>query len=211
MNAPHAPPRRAAGRRHRPGVVTLFATAPAGAAPEYAQIEGSGSTWAERDRQQWIADVDANGMQVVYTGGGSSKGRKDFANGSHRLRDLRDPLPGLDPTSRRDADTSNGRALRLPADRRRRHGVHLPAQGRRQAGPQPAAVRRDASPRSSPTRSPTGTTRRSPRTTTAASSRRCRSRRWSAPTAPARRPSSRPGWTSSTRRIWRPYYGRSPG
>ena len=29
---------------------------------------------------QWIADVDAKGMKVVYSGGGSSKGRNDFAN-----------------------------------------------------------------------------------------------------------------------------------
>ena len=48
----------------------------------YAQIEGTGSTWSELIVQQWIADVDANGMKVVYTGGGSTKGRKDFSQDS---------------------------------------------------------------------------------------------------------------------------------
>jgi phosphate transport system substrate-binding protein len=45
----------------------------------YAQIEGSGSTWSEVIVQQWISDVDANGMKVTYNGGGSSQGRKNFA------------------------------------------------------------------------------------------------------------------------------------
>ena len=40
----------------------------------YAQIEGTGSTWSELIVQQWIADVNATGMKVVYTGGGSTKG-----------------------------------------------------------------------------------------------------------------------------------------
>lgn len=48
-------------------------------AAAYAQIEGSGSTWSEVIVQQWIADVDANGMKVTYNGGGSSQGRKAFA------------------------------------------------------------------------------------------------------------------------------------
>ncbi len=45
----------------------------------YTQIEGSGSTWSEVILQQWISDVDANGMKVTYNGGGSSQGRKNFA------------------------------------------------------------------------------------------------------------------------------------
>jgi len=51
-----------------------------GFAATYARIEGTGSTWSQVIVSQWIADVNANGMQVVYSGGGSSKGRKDFAN-----------------------------------------------------------------------------------------------------------------------------------
>lgn len=57
--------------------VVLLMARPANAAV-YAQIEGSGSTWSEVIVQQWISDVDANGMKVTYNGGGSSQGRKNF-------------------------------------------------------------------------------------------------------------------------------------
>ncbi len=59
-------------------VLTMLAASPAFAA--YGQIEGTGSTWSQVIVDQWVADVAANGMQVVYTGGGSSKGRKDFGS-----------------------------------------------------------------------------------------------------------------------------------
>ncbi|WP_370247792.1 substrate-binding domain-containing protein [Nocardioides sp.] len=55
------------------------AASPGPARPAYATIEGSGSTGAELLVQQWIADVDATGLRVVYTGGGATKGRRDFA------------------------------------------------------------------------------------------------------------------------------------
>ncbi len=113
----------------------------AAARAAYATIEGTGSTWSELILQQWIADVNRNGIQVVYTGGGSTKGRKDFSQNSTDFAISEIPYQGTDESGQ--ADTSNGRALRLPADRGRRHGVHLPAQGRRPAGPQPAAVGRD--------------------------------------------------------------------
>lgn len=73
----------------------------------YAQIEGTGSTWSELIVQQWIADVDANGIKVVYTGGGSSKGRKDFAQGSTDFAISEIPYQGVDEQG--NADTSNGR------------------------------------------------------------------------------------------------------
>ena len=73
----------------------------------YAQIEGTGSTWSELIVQQWIADVDANGMKVVYTGGGSSKGRKDFAQSSTDFAISEIPYQGVDEQG--NADTSNGR------------------------------------------------------------------------------------------------------
>ena len=114
---------------------------PASERTTYAQIEGTGSTWSELIVQQWIADVDANGMKVVYTGGGSSKGRKDFSQNSTDFAISEIPYQGVDEQG--NADTSNGRPVRLPADRGRRHGVHLPAQDRWPAGPQPAAVGRD--------------------------------------------------------------------
>lgn len=49
------------------------------AAAAYARIEGSGSTWSQVIVSQWIDDVSANGIQVVYTGNGSSAGRQAFA------------------------------------------------------------------------------------------------------------------------------------
>ena len=75
----------------------------------YAQIEGTGSTWSELIVQQWIADVDANGMKVVYTGGGSSKGRKDFSQSSTDFAISEIPYQGVDEQG--NADTSNGRAF----------------------------------------------------------------------------------------------------
>ena len=81
--------------------------APAQARATYAQIEGTGSTWSELIVQQWIADVDANGMKVVYTGGGSSKGRKDFSQSSTDFAISEIPYQGTDETGQ--ADTSNGR------------------------------------------------------------------------------------------------------
>ena len=77
-------------------------------ATSYAQIEGTGSTWSELIVQQWIADVDANGMKVVYTGGGSSKGRKDFSQNSTDFAISEIPYQGTDEQG--NADTSNGRA-----------------------------------------------------------------------------------------------------
>lgn len=56
----------------------LLITSARPAQAAYAQIEGSGSTWSEVILQQWISDVDANGMKVTYSGGGSSQGRKAF-------------------------------------------------------------------------------------------------------------------------------------
>jgi phosphate transport system substrate-binding protein len=74
----------------------------------YAQIEGTGSTWSQLIVEQWISDVNANGMQVVYTGGGSSKGRRDFANDRTDFAISEIPYQGTDEQG--NADTSNGRA-----------------------------------------------------------------------------------------------------
>lgn len=82
------------------------AAVPPAPAP-YATIEGTGSTWSELIVQQWIADVDANGMKVVYTGGGSTKGRKDFSQNSVDFAISEIPYQGTDENGQ--ADTSNGR------------------------------------------------------------------------------------------------------
>jgi phosphate transport system substrate-binding protein len=91
-----------------PGVATADRALPsASERTTYAQIEGTGSTWSELIVQQWIADVDANGMKVVYTGGGSSKGRKDFSQSSTDFAISEIPYQGTDEQG--NADTSNGR------------------------------------------------------------------------------------------------------
>ena len=88
--------------------VACVAALPSAAnATVYAQIEGTGSTWSELIVQQWIADVDANGLKVVYTGGGSSKGRKDFAQNTTDFAISEIPYQGVDEQG--NADTSNGR------------------------------------------------------------------------------------------------------
>ncbi|MEY9888235.1 phosphate ABC transporter phosphate-binding protein [Catenulispora sp. MAP12-49] len=84
MNRPH--PRR---RRSPRGRLLLFgaalgllgtqlATPPAAVATQYAPIAGAGSTWAENAVNQWTSDVAQYGMQVSYTGSGSSDGRNQF-------------------------------------------------------------------------------------------------------------------------------------
>ncbi len=84
----------------------LGASGPA-ARPSYAQIEGSGSTWSEVIVQQWIADVDASGMKVTYSGGGSSMGRKNFAQGVTDFGISEIPYPGVDEFG--NPDNANGR------------------------------------------------------------------------------------------------------
>jgi phosphate transport system substrate-binding protein len=74
----------------------------------YAQIEGTGSTWSQIIVEEWISDVFGNGIKVVYTGGGSSKGRKDFAQRSVDFAISEIPYQGTDETGQ--ADTSNDRA-----------------------------------------------------------------------------------------------------
>lgn len=88
------------------GVVGAIGGAEA-AQPAYVTISGTGSTWSQVMVEKWIADVDASNIQVVYTGGGSSKGRKDFAQGSVDFAISEIPYQGTD--ERGNSDTSNGR------------------------------------------------------------------------------------------------------
>ncbi|QCC78580.1 phosphate ABC transporter substrate-binding protein PstS [Nocardioides daphniae] len=78
-----------------------------GARPAYAQIEGSGSTWSEVIVQQWISDVDSLGMKVTYNGGGSSQGRKNFAQNVTDFGISEIPYPGVDEFG--NADNAGGR------------------------------------------------------------------------------------------------------
>lgn len=85
--------------------VTVLLARPAEAA--YAQIEGSGSTWSEVILQQWIADVNANGMKVTYNGGGSSQGRKAFGQNVTDFGITEIPYQGKDEFG--NVDSAGGR------------------------------------------------------------------------------------------------------
>jgi ABC-type phosphate transport system substrate-binding protein len=78
------------------------------AAPAHALINGSGSGWSANAVNQWIADVQAQGLQVVYTAVGSAQGRKDFAykTTDYAVSDI--GYQGHDEVSG-DTDTSQGR------------------------------------------------------------------------------------------------------
>ena len=78
----------------------------------YAQIEGSGSTWSQVIVDQWISDVDANGMKVTYNGGGSSQGRKNFAQSVTDFGISEIPYPGVDEFG--NADKSDRPFAYLP-------------------------------------------------------------------------------------------------
>jgi phosphate transport system substrate-binding protein len=81
---------------------------PAVAAAPHALINGSGSGWSANAVNQWIADVQPQGLQVVYTAVGSAQGRKDFAykTTDYAVSDI--GYQGVDEVSG-DTDTSLGR------------------------------------------------------------------------------------------------------
>ena len=90
-------------------VVTLSAIAPAaGAADSHALIQGSGSSWAANAVNQWVADVAAEGIQVVYTPDGDAQGRQDFANKTSDFSVTSIGYQGVDPVTG-VSDTSQGR------------------------------------------------------------------------------------------------------
>jgi phosphate transport system substrate-binding protein len=90
-------------------VAPMFAAVGAASASDsHTLIQGSGSSWAANAVNQWVADVQSQGIQVVYNPSGDAQGRQDFAN---RTSDFavtslgyqgRDPVTGV-------SDTSQGR------------------------------------------------------------------------------------------------------
>jgi phosphate transport system substrate-binding protein len=88
-------------------VVSAAFAAPAFAAG-HARIEGSGSSWSANAVNQWIADVDSQGLQVVFTSSGSAQGRKDFAlrTEDYGVTDI--PYLGTDSRTG-ETDTPQGR------------------------------------------------------------------------------------------------------
>jgi phosphate transport system substrate-binding protein len=90
-------------------VATLASAASAEAAVSHTLIQGSGSSWSSNAVNQWIADVQPNGLQVVYTASGSAIGRKDFALKTTDFAVSDIGYQGTDSATGED-DTSLGRA-----------------------------------------------------------------------------------------------------
>jgi phosphate transport system substrate-binding protein len=89
--------------------VSILSAAPASATASHALIQGSGSSWSANAINQWIADVQSSGLQVVYTASGSAQGRKDFGYLTTDFAVSEIGYQGVDPLTH-DPDTSNGRA-----------------------------------------------------------------------------------------------------
>ena len=79
----------------------LIGAQPAGAGVTYvtAQINGSGSTWAQNAIQQWISDVHSQKLSVVFSGEGSAQGRTDFRNGTTDFAVSDIGFQGFDPSN----------------------------------------------------------------------------------------------------------------
>lgn len=93
------------------GMLTVL-VGPSGAqaAAAHALIQGSGSSWAANAINQWVADVENQGLQVVYTANGAAQGRKDYANKSTDFGVTDSPYRGQDPTTGAP-DNSAGRSF----------------------------------------------------------------------------------------------------
>ncbi|MGW6276765.1 substrate-binding domain-containing protein [Kribbella sp. NPDC055071] len=87
--------------------VAMIGASPASAASTaYAPIYGTGSTWSQNALDQWIRDVEPLGMRVEYGGGGSSRGRLDFANNQVDFAISEIPYQTVDPLTG-EGDYSN--------------------------------------------------------------------------------------------------------
>jgi phosphate transport system substrate-binding protein len=109
--------RRSANRIRLVGAAVLAATvvAPAlvgasaaSASDSHALIQGSGSSWAANAVNQWVADVQQQGLQVVYNPNGDASGRSDFANRISDFAVTSLGYQGVDSASG-VSDTSQGR------------------------------------------------------------------------------------------------------
>ena len=85
-------------------------TAGPGAANSHALIQGSGSSWSANAVNQWIADVQSNGLQVVFTG--SRLGHRAARTSPTRPPTSRSATSATRarPTVTGDDDTPQGRA-----------------------------------------------------------------------------------------------------
>ena len=91
-------------------VTVMLAAGTANASGSHSQIQGSGSSWSANAVNQWIADVQQNGLQVVFTANGSAQGRQDFAYKTTDFAVSDIGYQGVDPGTGQN-DTSLGRAF----------------------------------------------------------------------------------------------------
>jgi len=89
--------------------LALLTSSTAGAAGSTALIQGSGSSWAANAVNQWVADIAADGVQVVYTPDGDAQGRQDFATKTSDFSVTSIGYQGVDPVTG-VPDTSQGRS-----------------------------------------------------------------------------------------------------
>ncbi|HTW21044.1 MAG TPA: substrate-binding domain-containing protein [Mycobacteriales bacterium] len=89
-------------------VATGLGATPASAGASHALIEGSGSSWAANAVNQWIADVQSEGIEVDYTPSGDAQGRQDFANRTSDFAVTSLGYQGVDKVTG-VSDTSQGR------------------------------------------------------------------------------------------------------
>jgi phosphate transport system substrate-binding protein len=77
----------------------LATTGVAGAASSHTLIQGSGSSWAANAVNQWVADVQSQGIEVVYNPSGDAQGRQDFANRTSDFSVTSLGYQGVDPVT----------------------------------------------------------------------------------------------------------------
>jgi phosphate transport system substrate-binding protein len=87
---------------------TFAGATSASASDSHALIQGSGSSWAANAVNQWVADVQQQGLQVVYNPNGDASGRTDFANRTSDFAVTSLGYQGVDQATG-VSDTSQGR------------------------------------------------------------------------------------------------------
>src|SRR5262249_43510917 len=99
---------RAAGVFAVTMILAAAGGAGAAAVPVTTRIEGTGSSWSANAVNQWVADANQQGMQVVYPPTGSAQGRRDFSFDTNDFAISDSPFQGRDPLTGAE-DTNRGR------------------------------------------------------------------------------------------------------
>lgn len=111
----------------------------ASAASTHTLIQGSGSSWAANAVNQWVADVQSQGLQVVYNPNGDASGRQDFANRTSDFSVTSLGYQGVDPASG-ISDTSQHRRFAYLPIAAGGTAFPVPDQAAWRAGAQPEAL-----------------------------------------------------------------------